>query len=277
MKKFLMMAPDNYIVEYEINPWMLNNIGSVDKSAALSQWMQVREAILHAGGEVVVMSPAPEYCPDAVFISNAGLIYQDIFISSRLKHEERAVEEHYFIEWFKNHNFKSYKHRCRSSRADVSFEGSGDALYDANINSIWYGIGQRSTMPFKAALDKFFESESIMIRPVKLINEDLAHLDMCMCPLETGDMLWYPGGFSTQSQLVIESWNHDHLIEVSREDAYRFACNSISVGTTIIMPEVSEKLIDRLNSKGYDVIICDMSEFIKAGGACKSVVIEINE
>jgi N-dimethylarginine dimethylaminohydrolase len=59
---------------------------------------------------------------------------------------------------------------------------------------------------------------------------------------------------------------------VTQEEALRFACNSVVIGNTVLMPEGCWLLKSLLERKGYSVIPIPMSEFIKSGGACKCLV-----
>lgn len=59
------------------------------------------------------------------------------------------------------------------------------------------------------------------------------------------------------------------LIDLSEEDVFKFACNSIVLGDHVIMPWASRKLQEQIHQKGFHVHVVEVSEFIKAGGACK--------
>ncbi len=65
-------------------------------------------------------------------------------------------------------------------------------------------------------------------------------------------------------------------IIVSEADALRFACNAINVDRTIILNEISRELIAELESRGFHVIQTSLSEFLKAGGAAKCLVMKLS-
>ena len=276
MKKILMTSPTNFSVQYEINPWMDGNVGGIDKVKAVQQWSMLRNALASIGADVIVLPPSPEYCPDAVFTANAGLLYKDSFLPSVFKHEERAVEEPYFINWFLAHDFKIDS--MGSGHRDIcSFEGAGDALFNSDRSSLWYGFGFRSSITFRQYLDAFFAETDVIIRPLELVNPNFYHLDTCFCPLDTGELLWYPKAFSEYSQMIIRSWYEGKSIEVGDEDAMNFVCNAVSVGNKLVVPKISDELLIQLTRQDYSVIQCDMSEFIKSGGACKCLTLEVIE
>ena len=277
MKTILMTTPTNFGIQYEINPWMHGNIGLSNKNEVVKQWSNLRNALIGAGADVVVLPASPEYCPDAVFTANAGLIYKNLFISSRFRNEERAAEEPFFIKWFLQHGYTIPDYEIRATREQLSFEGAGDALFNKDRKILWMGVGFRSSLGFKALLDDELHNTDIIVRPLELVNSKFYHLDTCFCPLDTGELIWYPPAFSDYSRMVIESWYEGRDIKVTDEDAALFACNSVSVGSTIISPIITPFLNQTLISRGYTVVQCDMSQFLKSGGACKCLTIEVVE
>lgn len=286
MKTIFMTSPANFNVDYSINPWMEGNAGSVNTVKAAQQWSELRTLILHAGQynsvDVIVLPRTPEYCPDAVFTANAGLIYKNKFLPSRFRFEERAAEEPFFTNWFKNKNFQIVDFeidRCQGQlRSNIAFEGAGDALFNSNKNILWFGFGFRSTFAFKTLLDKFFDNTEVIVRPLLLVDPRFYHLDTCFFPTDTGHLIWYPPAFSEFSQYIIRSWYEgEKSIEVSEQDALNFACNGVSIGSSLIMPLISEKLEKQLLSMGFVVGTVDMSEFMKSGGSCKCLTLEMIE
>ena len=238
---------------------------------AVQQWSELRNTLCSLGVDVIVLPKAPEYCKSTVFISNAGLLFKNTFIASHFRVVERQVEEIFFNNWFREHKFDVMQFAPDKS----TFEGAGDAILDQKLNILWYGIGFRSSWPFKSVLDTYFENTDIIVRPLELIDSRFCFLDKCFCPLDTGELLWYPAAFSEHSKYIIESWYGDRAITVSEADACHFACNSISVGKNIIAPSISQDLEKYLVERGYTVNQVDMSEFIFSGGACKSLSLEV--
>lgn len=275
MKKILMVPPDKFAVEYQINPWMNGNIDTVDKVKAAQQWLATRDALIQAGADVIVLPSPPVGCPDAVFAANAGLIFKDMYINSKFKHEERQGEEDYFEEYFDAHDYDMLE--FPDPNRTLSFEGAGDALFSADRKHLWFGYGWRSSGDYKFKLDEMFENTDVIVRPLKLVDPRWYHLDTAFCPLDTGELLWYPPAFDAHSQMVIESWYEGKDIKVSEEDALRFACNAVSVGKNIVIPHCSDDLFFNLMDRGYGVLTVDMSQFLRSGGACKCLTLEVVE
>lgn len=270
-----MTSPLNFGVSYDINPWMTGNKGSVDVVKACQQWAELRNTLVGFGADVIVLPRSPEYCPDAVFTANAGLIFNNTFIPSRFRHEERMGEEPFFINWFLENNFNVELELPEGTRLQTSFEGAGDALFNLSRTILWYGTGFRSTLGFKATLDRVFENTNVIVRPLELVDPRFYHLDTCFCPTGRGDVLWYPPAFSDYSQSVIELWYKEKAIAVDEVDAINFACNAVSVGDQLATPIITPFLAFKLKNRGYRVEQHNMSEFKKSGGATKCLTLEV--
>src|SRR5689334_11736650 len=117
--RILMCPPDFYGIEYEINPWMDRRVGS-DRDESRRQWTDLRDTLIDSGAEVELMEPA-QGLPDLVFTANAGLVYEDLFLSSRFRFGVRQGESPLFEAWFAAHGF-----RVESLPPSQSFEGAGD-------------------------------------------------------------------------------------------------------------------------------------------------------
>jgi N-dimethylarginine dimethylaminohydrolase len=269
-----MTSPASFAVQYDINVHMTGNEGKVDVPLAMKQWSNVRNALLQVGADVIVMPASPPNCPDAVFTANAGLILGNQFIPSYFRNIERSPEEPYFIDWFRAHGF-SIDMMPKRPRDVSAFEGAGDALFSEKRKTLWLGHGFRST-----------EAGQLVVRTkmldlgadgylLKLVDPRWYHLDTCFCPLDDGTLLWYPEAFDAASRGLIER-HFSKMVMVSENDAVRFACNAVSVDKSIVMPLVSDELSSTLSELGFTVHQVDMSEFLKSGGACKCLTLEVN-
>ena len=269
MKQIIMTDPASFAVQYDINPWMHGNFGSINTNNATQQWRDLKSALEGAGADVIVLPPAPDNCPDAVFTANAGSLYKGSFIPSRFRHPERQVEEPYFIDWF-----LSQKYLVNLDPPDraQSFEGAGDALFNVERNILWFGFGFRSSLSYTAVLKELLP---VTIYSLQLADPRWYHLDTCFCPLDTGHLLWYPPAFSEQAQKDILAVYGDKAIAVSEVDALSFACNAVSIDTTVVLPCVSTELISILTGHKLIPVQVNMSEFLKSGGACKCLTLEV--
>jgi N-dimethylarginine dimethylaminohydrolase len=93
--------------------------------------------------------------------------------------------------------------------------------------------------------------------------------------LANGYVIAYEKAFSSQSVNKIKNEFSDRIIWISDQDANNFACNAVNIGNDIILNKASDELKAELSKNNSYVIEVDVSEFIKAGGACKCLTLEL--
>lgn len=233
---------------------------------ACQQWNLLRNELIAAGADVIVMDESPY--PLSCFVSNGGLQYQDRFILSQMT-KPRDVEMPHFGKWFNKKQFN-----VRGLQMAGAFEGAGDAIFSHDRKHLWLGVGLRTHFNAKIELDLEFDDTDFIVRPIIIKDKRFAHLHDIFNPLDDGTLLWYPDAFDDHGKMVIESW-YPNRIEVTEQDALMFAVNAVSIDDTIIVPYVSRSLSTSLKSRGYKIVEVDMSEFIPHEGACKSLTLEV--
>lgn len=264
MKQVLMCPPYYFNVTYDINPWMSNNLHFVNDEVARTQW-DMLYAMIRSCALVQLITPVKQL-PDMVFTANAGFQFNGKnVVLSKFKHKERQGEEEVFRRWFESYNYTVHE-------VTHSFEGQGDILRDAE-NRIWLGTGFRTDKLVVEELESIIGEQ---INVLELADKRWYHLDTCFCPLPHGELLWYPGAFSEESQDLIYDRFED-IIEVTEEDALRFACNTVCILDNIFTPKCSYELSILLQKYGYSHHQFDMSEFLKSGGAAKCLVMDLDE
>jgi arginine dihydrolase len=265
---FLMCPPNLYDVNYVINPWMEGNVHRSSREQAATQWARLHEA-LTAVARVLLVDPQPG-SPDMVFTANAGLVRNGMVALSSFHHPERQGEEPHFRKWFHESGFA-----VREIPRATPFEGEGDALFEADGSRLWAGHGPRTREDSHCYLTDMWALEVI---PLELIDPRFYHLDTCFCPLSNGDVMYYPAAFAAESLARIGARYPAHKqIRVSEKDALRFACNAINVGRTILLNEISSELYADLEARGFHVVQVQLTEFLKAGGAAKCLVLRLSE
>jgi len=265
---YLMCPPRLYDVNYVINPWMAGNVHGSSRARAAEQWQRLYEAV-NSVAEVVLVEPQPG-SPDMVFTANAGLERNGIVALSSFFHPERQGEERHFRRWF----FEAGYTVIDIPRS-TPFEGEGDALFAIDGSRLWAGHGLRTTAASHRALREAWHVE---VTPLHLIDPRFYHLDTCFAPLADGSAMYFPEAFDRASVARIEAfYPADKRIVLAEEDAVRFAANAISVGRTIILNEVSRELKGQLEERGFRVIEVQLSEFLKAGGAAKCLVMRLSK
>lgn len=113
------------------------------------------------------------------------------------------------------------------------------------------------------------------MKPVELVNPNFYHLDTCFAPLKNDGALWFPDAFTLQGKINIRATTKpENSVEVSEGEALTFCCNAVIVDDNVFMPKC-DSVAKRLTNLGYKVQQFDMSEFMKSGGACKCLVMNL--
>jgi N-dimethylarginine dimethylaminohydrolase len=258
-----MCPPDHFAIEYEINPWMNVRVGS-DDDLARRQWSNLRQVLESLGVEIDLIEPIAGL-PDLVFTANAGLVYQDQFISSRFRYGVRQGEAPYFQSWASSRGFQVVE-----LPNGYNFEGAGDALFcgDTLIGGYRFRSDARSHQWLGEHL-------GVEVLPLELIDPRFYHLDTCFCPLAAEIALYYPGAFDEYGCSVLRE-RIPHLIEVAIDEAISFSCNAVVVGNDVILNDGAPKLADELRGRGFTVHPLAFSEFIKSGGSAKCLTLRVD-
>jgi len=260
MSKLLLCPPDHYGIEYEINPWM-NRQQNADPERAAVQWRGLRQKLEALGCRVELLAPRPKL-PDMVFTANAGLVVGKKFIRSNFRFKERQGEEPFFEKWFVHENYEIIR-----LPSQLFFEGEGDALFCGDV--LFCGYRFRSDIRSHQFISDQLNS---LVISVELVQEHFYHLDTCFCPLPDGGAIWFPAAFEEYGQRAIRE-HVGSLIEVVPEEAKHFACNAVVLGKNVVLPEDCPKLAASLRERGYLPHHLPVTEFIKAGGACKCLTL----
>jgi N-dimethylarginine dimethylaminohydrolase len=256
MRELLLCPPDYYGIEYEINPWMSRARGA-EAALAQKQWKELHATLSKLDCKIHLVAPQPNL-PDMVFTANAGLTVGRRFIPSNFRHKERAGEAPHFARWMEEHGYE-----ISWLPDDLYFEGEGDALFTGD--ALFCGYKFRSDIQSHRAVAEMLGA---LVISVELVDPRFYHLDTCFCPLPDGAAVWFPAAFDEYGQRAIRE-HVPELIDVLPEEAVHFSCNAVVIERDIVLPEGAPKLVAALRDRGYGCHELPMSEFIKAGGACK--------
>jgi N-dimethylarginine dimethylaminohydrolase len=262
MKNLLMCRPSHFEVIYDINHWMHDQAGHVDSAKANNQWYNLFDAVSRHC--VIHLIDGVKNLPDLVFTANAGFVQGNNAILSKFATQERQPEEQLFRQWFEHKEFSVYQ-------PTANYEGEGDHLIDSKGRH-WMGYGFRTSQAAAAEIQPILKT---IINTLELVDPRWYHLDTCFCPLPNRDaVVWYPGAFSESAQNKIRA-SFSNSIEISLQDALLFSCNCICIGDNLFMPAGST-VADQLRALDYNVAEIELSEFLKAGGAAKCLVLHTN-
>ncbi len=256
MRELLLCPPDHYGIEYEINPWMSRDRGA-DTPKVQAQWRGLHATLSEFDTKVHLITPQPKL-PDMVFTANAGLAIGRRFIPSNFRHQERASEAPFFALWMQEQDYEVVW-----LPKDLYFEGEGDALFAGD--ALFCGYKFRTDINSHRAIADLL---GCLVISVELVDPRFYHIDTCFCPLTDGGAMWFPAAFDEYGQRTIRDHIPD-LIDVSEEEATVFCCNAVVLDRDIVLPEGAPNLVTKLTERGYTCHLQQMSEFLKAGGACK--------
>jgi len=263
--------------------------GFVEK--AISQWDKLCATFTDRLGIELRVMPGIKDRPDLVFTADPSLSINDgvhgpVTIYSRFQNEQRQNETDLHVNFMK----QALPERVVAS-SYRQLEGTGDNVYDPYRDLYWCGYLAPDSQQHASAGRSNREAHCLLtdmtgIETVSLaVQEPYFHIDTSLGFLSRGHVLAYPGGMSPQAYETFK-YNaftrygldpKEYLIEVSKEDAEKYACNLRCVGNTAVMADCSQELQDKIRSKGYEVIMHDMSQYIASGGAVHCVTNNLNE
>ena len=242
---------------------MKRTLASV-RDVAWHQWRTLRETLQALGATIEEMQPQPGL-PDLVFTANAGLMFRERFFSSRFLHEVRAKESPYFDAWFEAHGFQVVH-----LPEGMYHEGAGDALFCGP--ALFAGYRTRSDVH---AHQWVARETGVRVLPLELVNPRFYHLDTCFCPLSPTEAIYFPDAFDAYGRRVLEA-HVETLIPVEESEAFRFGCNAVVLGKTVVHNSQCPRLAENLNQRGYRSIEVELDEFLKAGGSSKCLTLRID-
>lgn len=266
--RYLMCPPEHFGVLYEINPWMHAEV-AVDLDRAREQWEGLKAALEAAGAAVELVHQTAEV-PDMVFSANAGIVNATAaggpqFIPSHFRYAERQGETEQFADHFAEAGWT-----VNRLPAHLAHEGAGDALPFGGV--LVSGYRFRSDQLAATELSRLTGAP---VRSVELVDERLYHIDITFCPLNDRQAILAPMAWDRYGRAVVEALVPEPLW-LTDEEALSFCANSVVVGTTIIMPTTPPRVGRQLEAWGFDVVTCDVSEFLKAGGGCRCLTLALD-
>lgn len=267
-----MCPPEHFGVLYEINPWMHTQV-AVDPERARTQWETLAQTLRDAGAEIEALAPQPGL-PDLVFTANAGVVNRlphgtpaaaARFVPSRFRHPERRGETPHDAAWFEAHGYE-----VLPLPEGLSHEGAGDALpFGAAYLS---GYRLRSDAAAHVELSRLIGAP---VHPVELTDPRYYHFDLTFCPLDQRRALVAPRAWDSYGRKVVAAAVPEPF-ELDDDETASFCANSVVVGTTVVMPACPPRIGHQLEAWGFDVAVVDMSEFQKAGGACRCLTLALD-
>ncbi|MFJ9522080.1 dimethylarginine dimethylaminohydrolase family protein [Kitasatospora sp. NPDC101801] len=259
--ELLVSDATHFRVDYEINPYMHTEI-QPDLPAAIAEHEAIVAAHLAAGRKVEFVPSAPE-CPDMVFTANAAVVRGGRAILGNPP-PERKAEVSYFQEWL---TWRGYE----VIEVPYAFSGQGDALAFGDL--LLAAHGQRTDQRMLAVLAAELEYEVV---PLQTVSSRWYDLDLAVGVVGLPNTLAYcPAALDAPSLRRLRGLGAE-LIEVSVEEAAKFALNLVGDGTTVTMTKGAPRLAAELRERGLRVIELDTTELAKGGGGVRCTALTLD-
>ena len=219
---------------------------------AMHQWSTYVETLQGAGWAISEIEPA-EDCPDAVFVEDVIIVFDDLAVIARpgalsRRPEVAGAEEAALRIGLDIHRIQ----------APGTLDG-GDVL--KVDRTVYVGLGRRTTTSAVAQLEALLSPRGWVVRPVPVRR--VLHLKSAVTALPDGIIIGYP----------------DHVDEVATFD--RFMAMPEPEGGHVVLLGDDRLLMStsapesayRLSAMGYNTVQVDISEFEKLEGCvtCLSV------
>ncbi|GAA2404576.1 hypothetical protein Cme02nite_68750 [Catellatospora methionotrophica] len=264
-RTYLMCAPEHFVVEYAINPWM-DTTAPVDTALAVKQWDALRQTMVDLGHTVHLLTPQAGL-PDMVFAANGGFVVDGVAYGAKFRYPQRADEAAAHRAFYESRDEYAFVAPTQTN------EGEGDFAYlpDAHGGIALAGYGFR-TEPAAHA-----EAAEALGRPVislKLVDPRFYHLDVALTVLDDENIAYYPGAFSDASQRVIAQL-FPNAVVADEADALAFALNLVSDGRNVVINTESTAFAAKLTAAGYHPVLVDLAELKRGGGSVKCCIAEL--
>jgi N-dimethylarginine dimethylaminohydrolase len=257
-----MVTPDQFRVDYSINPFM-DLDAQPDPARAAHQWLALVESLRAAGACVEVLEARPD-SPDMVFAMNLGLVLNDLgqrrAVMSHMRHPERRQEVRSTQPWFADRGFAT-PYVGRDGVGAHLEAGDAFAFGDALV----VGYGPRTE---ELALKHLAADLDVRVRGLRITHPGMYHLDLAFCPLDGTRAMVCPAAFDEPSAAAALALVPEPLV-LSEEEALTFCANSVVVGRTILMPACPDRVRSRLESWGFEVVLLELGEFHLGGGSAR--------
>jgi N-dimethylarginine dimethylaminohydrolase len=264
-RDYLLVEPDHFRVDYAINPFMHLD-DQPDPVRTRDQWLALVAAIEAAGGTVKVMPQLPD-APDMVYAMNLGLALEAAeegeasqVVLSHMRHPQRRMETPAASEWFAAQGF---------DRRTIGRDGVG-AHFEAGDAFAWrgelvVGYGPRTE---ELGLKHLSGELGVSVRGIRITNPAMYHMDIGFCPLDDTRAMVCPDAYDEASAIALLALVPEALV-LTEEEALTFCANSIVIGRTVVMPACPDRVRTQLEEWGFEVVVVEVGEFLKGGGAIR--------
>lgn len=278
----------SFLMSYPAAQWSIRggqNFRSKSKAptnprAAMKEWLTLCDAITRHGGRILVMPPKPEATPPLtgmMYTANSGALFKQgdswMWLLSKMSVAHRQAEQARIKSFWSDAGMPTVEAaHVWEGQADVETLPGNRFLLSWAVRSV-----KESVDEVRARLPQGARVVDVQLR------DPYFHGDTCLAAMTTAGghsfLLAFAGAMVNRTLPELRSFVGDKIevISVEEEDALGYACNSLCVGGTVLMPTgLSTGLRGILVRRGFVIEELDLPElFGKGGGGPRCLVNEL--
>lgn len=228
----------------------------VDVNVATRQWSVYVEALHNAGWTISEVDPAGD-CPDAVFVEDVIVVFDDLAVVARPGAPSRRPETGGAEEAVRRIGLDVHR-----IEAPGTLDG-GDVL--KVDRTVYVGIGGRTTASAVAQLETLLSPRGWLVRPVPVRR--VLHLKSAVTALPDGTIIGYPDH-------VDEAASYDKFMAMPEPEGAHVV---ILGDDQLLMSSSAPESAMRLSAMGYRPLQVDISEFEKLEGCVTCLSVRIRQ
>ena len=264
---YLMVEPNHFRVDYAINPFM-DLDDQPDPLRTRAQWLAIVAAIEAAGGRVEVLPQLPD-APDMVYAMNLGLALESRTTRRRRPAGGAVAHALRRSDGWRHRPPTSGSPTTASPSRAIGRDGVG-AHFEAGDAFAWrgelvVGYGPRTE---ELALKHLATDLGVSVRGFRITHPGMYHMDLGFCPLDDTRAMVCPAAYDDASAAALLALVPEPLV-LTEDEAMTFCANSIVLGRTIVMPACPDRVRAQLEEWGFEVVVVEVGEFLKGGGAIR--------
>jgi dimethylargininase len=229
---------------------------AIDIDRAVQQHKQYERSLAALGVRVIPLPEQPQM-PDAVFVEDPLIVFDEIAIITRLGAPSRRAEGDSLAQAIAPFRL------VRRLVAPGTLEG-GDVMRIGR--DVFVGLSSRTNAAGIQQLIKELAPFGYRVYPVEV--RGCLHLKSACCPMGDGKIL------ANKAWLDPAPLREYKIVEVAADEPG--AANILRIGDTVLMPASFPHTQDIVRAGGLEVRTVDISELMKAEAAvtCSSVIFE---
>lgn len=226
----------------------------IDLDLARRQHAAYRDLLAQLGCAVEVLAHNPD-CPDAVFVEDTAVVFDELAVLASPGAESRRREVPAIAAELRKHR------RVEQVALPATLDG-GDVVVTGRV--VLVGKSARTNAAGADALARILRRHGYVVRRVGM--RDCLHLKSACCALPDGRLLVNPEWVDLRDLAGFD------IVEVNPAEA--FAADVLVVGRTVVSAAAHPRTAALIGSLGFDSRTTDLSEFAKAEGGvtCLSLV-----